>query len=234
MKKLNLPRKDEEGNCYISHSQVKSFNSDSSYHLGAKGIYEYILGYFFKHKFEDISKDSFGIFGTEAEDYALEGKGAENFTKKERDFLNKLPVLGNTQVEVKYDFGGFYLKGFIDDCDEEMTILDDMKTASEGSSKQYYEDDYKQLDVYDMCVEQMKGKPAKKLRVKVIERLGNPFWNKNDTVIGRDALSVGEQMWIIERKTSPKRKEKIKKEIIETANKIQKFYEVYLELLKIE
>lgn len=234
MKKLDLPRKDEEGNCYISNSQVKNFNSDESYYLGTKGIYEYILGYFFGHKFENISKDSFGIFGSEAEDYALDGKGAENFTKKELKFLDKLPKLGTTQVKVIYDFKSFYLLGFIDDCDKEMTVLDDMKTASESSLQQYYEDSYEQLDVYDMCVEQMTGKPAKQLRVKVIERLGNPFWNKNDPTMGREALSVGEQMWIIERETSPKRKEAIKKKIVKTAKNIERYYKVYQKLLELK
>ena len=129
-----LPRTDDEGNYYISYSQIKNWNSDKSFNLGILGKLEYILQYFFGEDFGDMG---WAEFGKDVEDYITERKQASKFNDTEKKTLESIETLGVYQQQIKIDFDGFYLLGYIDDMNVDRTHIRDYKTASLNSSKQY-------------------------------------------------------------------------------------------------
>lgn len=222
---LHLPKSDEKGPT-VSYSQINLWNSLEGFDLKASGKYEYILKYFFGHEFPDNMMSIFADFGVEVEDFITEGKSAHMFTAEEQYLLKKVPILGGTfQQKVELELPeNIRLIGYIDDCLNDLTIIDDIKTASYNSSQKYYKDDYYQLDIYGMWVKQQTGKYPT-ARVKIIERLGSPFKE------GRSGLSVGENFWIHERELSDARSKMITDYIMSTCEDISKHYKAYLDLL---
>jgi uncharacterized Fe-S cluster protein YjdI len=219
---LLLPRHDADGKPYVSFSQVKSWNSSKSFNLGVEGKLEYMLSYFFGEDFGDMG---WAQFGQEVEDYICFRKFKEKFTAKERKVLDSIVPLGLFQQEVKIDFGDFYLLGYIDDATPDLTKLRDYKTCSLNSSKQYYKEDYYQLDIYAMWVLQETGKVPKELEVCMIERAGNCFRGG-----GRNVLSVKDEVWYHPRETSVERMEYLRHYIRATAMDISKHYKAFLTL----
>lgn len=221
---MNLPRKDKDGNSYISYSQVKSWNEVKGFNTGKLGRYESMMSYFFGEDFPDAN--GFAQFGIDVEDYICGKPEAKLlFTDDEKATLDQIKPLGVFQKQIRLDFPkeGFYIKGFIDDATENLGLIRDYKSASEKSKAKYYEDSYTQLDVYGLAIEQETGK-FPDLELCIIERLGNGFRG------GRDVMSVGKQVWYVPRKTNPKRLLAIKAEIVKTAEEIEKFYNVFLKL----
>lgn len=224
---MNLPRKDKDGKCYLSYSQVKAWNEAKGFNTGKQGRYEAMMTYFFDEYFPDVN--GFAQFGIDVEDYICGKERAKDlFTEKEKATLDKVIPLGTFQKEIRLDFEehGFYLKGFIDDATKELTKIRDYKSASAKSKAKYYEEEYTQLDVYGLAIEQETGK-FPEMELCVIERLGNGFRG------GRDVMSVGEEIWYITRETTPERLAKIKQEIIDTAKEIELYYNVFLKLNQI-
>lgn len=226
MESLLLPRTDKDGKPYISYSQVKAFNAAKSFNLGILGKYEYMLSYFFGEDFGDMG---WAQFGQEVEDYICERKHKRKFTADERKVLDSIEPLGVFQQEIAIDFGDFYMLGYIDDISKDFMHIRDYKTCSLNSSKQYYEDDYYQLDIYAMWVLQETGKLPEKLEVCMIERAGNCFRGG-----GRKVLSVKENVWYHPRETSMERIEYLRKYIRDTANEISQHYKAYQSLTKIK
>lgn len=186
---LILPRKDSDGNYYISYSQVMSFLDNKSFNLGIEGKLEYIRSYFFEESFPDAGWAQFGL---EVEDYICSRQGSENFTNEEINLLNEVVPLGNFQREIKIPlFENVYVKGFIDDANNDLSWIRDYKTASKTSAKKYYKPEYVQLLVYAEGVKQITGSYPKKIEVCIIERNGNCFGKTN----GRGLLSVGNEVW---------------------------------------
>lgn len=221
-----LPRKDAEGNPYISYSQIKTWNEAKGFNTGKKGRHEFIMTYFFNEDFPDIN--GFAQFGTEVEDYICGKEYAKSlFSSEEKQTLDKIQPLGVFQKEIKIPFSeGFYLKGFIDDSKNDFSKLRDYKTASEKSKAKYYGEDYDQLDIYALGAKQITGILPKELEVCVIERLGNGFRG------GRSVMTVGKNIWYIPRETNEKRIQTLKENIIRTVEEISKYYEVFLKLNK--
>lgn len=219
-----LPKKDSDGKYYVSYSQIKMWNETKGFSTGKLGRIEYIQQYFFGDKYED--KGGFGQFGIEVENYITTKKDEDKFTQAEKDTLDKISPLGIFQKEFKLNFKDFYVWGFIDDMTEKGEKIRDYKTASEKSSQKYYEDDYNQLDVYSLAIKQDYGKLPKELEVCVIERLGNGFRG------GRNAMSVGERVWYIPRKTTKERLKTLENSILSTTKQISEYYEVFLTLNK--
>lgn len=217
-----LPRSDEHGP-YISYSQIKLWNELKGYNTGLSGKKEFIRSYFLGEQYPD--KGGYGQFGTEVEAYITDRKEADKFTDAERAVLEQVVPLGVFQREFKCPFEeGFYVKGFIDDCSEDLTRIRDYKTASLNSSKKYYEDDYFQLDVYALAIDKEIGKIPTDLEVTCIERTGNGFRG------GRGVLNVGSTIWHIPRKTSVERLKTLSNTIISTAVEISEYYQIFLEL----
>lgn len=222
MSELLLPRVDDEGKCYISYSQINSWNAKRGFNTGLLGKYEYMLSYFFGERWGDMG---WAQFGQEVEDYICERKHKKSFSTAERKVLDSIEPLGVFQKEIKIDFGDFYVLGYMDDATEDYMHVRDYKTCSLNSSKQYYTPEYKQLDIYAMWVKQETGKFPKKLEVCMIERAGNCFKGG-----GRKVLTVKDEVWYHERKTSVARQKELKEYIRSTAEDISRHYKAYLTL----
>lgn len=222
-----LPKQDDKGIGVLSYSQVSLWNELKGFNTGQKGYIEYIRRYFLGEKFED--KTGFAQFGQETENYITVRKDKDKFSNKEREVLERIEPLGNYQVEFKLHFPehNFYLIGYIDDATDDLKYIRDYKTASENSSKKYYSEEYEQLDLYSLAVKQTKGYLPDKLEVVCIERLGNGFRG------GRDIMSVGENIWYIERQTNEERLNKLEQKIINTAKEISEYWEVFCKLNKV-
>ena len=223
MEKIVLPRQDENGEYYTSYSALKTWEEKKGFNTGLLGRHEFILSYFFGEKWEDTK--GFATFGTQVESFICgEKDAAKPFTDDEIKTLSKITPLGVFQQEIKIPFDGFYVKGFIDDCSPDYTTIRDYKSASLNSSKKYYEDEYDQLDVYAMGIKHLTGKLPKNLEVVCIERLGNGFRG------GRDVMTVGENIWVIPRKTSKERQQQLKERIIRVTKEISDYHKVFLKL----
>ena len=250
MEDIILPRQDEDGNYYISYSQSDSFNSDSGFNTGLMGDLEYMQSYFFGKKWPDMG---WGEFGTQVEDYicyrdypkeeilkldkelkeqnqSTISEAINSFTDEEKEVLNTVTPIGNFQVEVKYwIFPNVYIKGYIDDANNDLSHLRDYKTASNNSRRRYYKDTYKQLDIYSLYARQETGKIPEKLEVVIIERKGNVFGLENR----RDLLSVGKEVWYLDRETTEERLFKVEEDIKRTVIKISEMYKTFLTLKKL-
>jgi hypothetical protein len=240
-----LPRKDKDGNYYISYSQISSFLSDKGFNTGLPGSLEYIQRYFLGKDWPDAG---WALFGAQVEDYIcyrdysiekireidkeLGRVGEEtienaikSFSYSEQDILNEIEPLGTYQRTVKlWIYDNVYVYGFIDDCTDDYSIMRDYKTGSKTSVKQYSTDKYKQLDIYSLFALQETGKIPEKLEVCAIERKGNCFGMTNR----RDLLSVGKEVWWIERSTSKEKLEVLKLHIEDTIKKISDLYKIFL------
>ena len=219
---INLPKKDEEGVCTISYSQVSSWNEVKGYNTKMLGKKEYILKYFLGVEFDDVG---FGEFGTKVGE-SLENNSFTEFSPEETKTLKKVNRLDLFERKVKIDFKeeGFYLYGYIDTCTEDLMHIKDYKTASENSKKKYSTDGYFQLDIYALGVFEETGKYPEKMDVEIIERKGNAFRG------GLSALSIGTDIWIIDRKVIPQRLKEIKSNILKTAKEISGYYSIYQKL----
>lgn len=219
-----LPRTDKEGNSYISYSQIKLWNEAKGFNTGLPGKQEFIRSYFLGEQYPD--KGGFGTFGDDVEQYVTERKGDEKFTDAERATLDQIQPLGVFQKEINIPFDGFYVKGYIDDATADLTKIRDYKTASEKSKTKYYEDDYWQLDVYALAIKKETKKLPKELEVCIIERLGNGFKG------GRNIMTVGQNIWYVQRKTNLTRLKQLEDFIIKSTNEISEYYKVFLKLNK--
>jgi len=222
---LNLPRKDKDGNSYLSYSAIKAWTEPKGFSTGLLGRTEYIMGYFFNDTFGDDL--GFAEFGSDVESYITERKCANKFDAKEKATLEQIQPLGVFQHKFKLQFDGFYLLGYIDDAKPDFSHIRDYKSCSRKSGKKYEEDDYFQLDLYALACKQEFGKLPKRLEVCCIGRSGNPFRGG-----GRGILKVEDDIWYIERKTDAKRLKALEQTIIKTANEIAQYWEVFNKLNK--
>ena len=216
--KIILP-KEYNGKPVLSYTQVSSFNTLDSYQYKyVPGWVEYIQKYFLNVKFPDIG---YGQFGTEVENYICTKEGEELFSSKEKKVLNKIKPLGTFQQEGLLDFGDFHLILYIDDATSDFKHIRDYKTKSKNTIDELRGDDYVQMDIYSMWVKQEFGYYPDKVEIIGIERIGNAFTG------GREGLKVGNEIWKFDREVTEDRCNKIRKEIIETANKISNLYKTY-------
>lgn len=221
MQEILLPKTTKEGKPRISYSQVKLFNEAKSFNLGIEGVLEYMATYFLGYTFPDIG---WGQFGEEVESYIAKRENADKFTETEKKTLNDIETLELQSDKFSIDYGQFELYGIIDDRSTDWTKIRDYKTASKNSAKQYYEDDYVQLDLYALKAVEVTG-IIPELEVCVIERKGNANFGG-----GRDALTVGDNVWYISKKTNEERLERLKKEVFRTVVEISEYYKLYLKL----
>jgi len=217
-----LPRKDKDGNCYISYSQLTAWREPKGFDTGLPGKVEFMRKYFLGETFEDTK--GFGTFGTEVEGYITERTYAEKFTDREKQVLEQIQPLGVFQKEFKIQYDGFYVLGYIDDMLPDATKIRDYKTASKKSGKKYEEDAYFQLDLYALAIQKEFGQLPKSLEVCIIERAGNGFNG------GRDVMTVANDVWYVERKTNKERLDNLEKKIISTAQEISNYYTIFTKL----
>lgn len=221
-KKLIMPNQDDQGNFYISYSQVKSWNAAKGFNTKLPGLWEYMRKYFFKEQYEDIG---WNAFGNKVEN-ALMTQDFKDFSKQEIATLKKVKVLPVWQQKIMIPLqGGIYLLGFIDNNTADFSHIRDYKTASSNSKEQYYSDDYEQVDIYAEGIRQITGKFPTKIDVVIIERKGNPYQ--------KQPLTVGENVWIVDKQVNADRIGGIMENVNKTAQEIADHYEIFRELNKI-
>jgi len=222
--KIMLPRVDEKGDYYISYSQINSWKRSKR---------DYIRSYFFGESFEGNAYTDFGSLVGEA----LEHNDFSSFTDEEEEFLKKVPRYDRFEVEVRLSMDGFYVLGFIDTMKmlydhkgaghliEGISAIADYKTGSiEKKIMDYDSDDYIQLDLYAMALQERIGKLPEKMYVYLIGRSGNAY--------AGEELTLDKRFVEIEKHIDQKRVDQVKSEVQKIAEEISDYYKVFLKLNK--
>lgn len=206
---IKLPKKDKEGNQYLSYSQIHSFINKRR---------DYIRQYFLGDKFEGNAYTDFGKKIGEA----LENNDFSNFNKKEHELLKTIPRYDEFEREVRLQRDGFYVLGYIDSNTSDCIKILDYKTGDMDKEAVYVSDDYSQLYIYAAALEQELGALPKKASVVLIERLGNPFKG--------DKLVLGDKYVTIDKKITKKAIKDVVNKVDRVADEISDLYEVFLKL----
>lgn len=220
-----LPKTTSEGKPRISYSQLKSWKSDTAFKFfegkEISGSSGYILQYFMDYKFPPCSKDLYAEFGLKVEDYIC-NKVRVDLDDDEIKVLDTIKPIGVFQEPIEIDFGDFVVTGFIDDCNEDRSILRDYKTASKASAKQYEGQDYFQLDLYSLDFYKKHGL-IPQLEVVVIERKG---YHKKPPLKVKDTFTLY-------RTTNKARLNYVEAQTISIVTEISNCFEEFLKLNKI-
>jgi len=239
-KKYKGPIKKHQGKYMISWSQVETWIGKRGFNTGLPGFHEYMRKYFMEETYPDMG---WGQYGTEMEAYiTLHNKPVEfiaalpqkdqdafaeslaNFTPEEKKFLEQITPLGNFQTEVLIDFGDFVLLGFIDDHTDDYNHIRDYKSKSASTAASLSKPDNYQLDVYSLyCYKELKILPEV-AEYLVVERAGGAACMKGG---GRPSLSVGKNIWSIEREISLPRLEETEQIIRNTAAEISDYWKTF-------
>lgn len=209
-----LPQTDKEGNPYLSYSQIQKWNESQR---------DYIRRYFFGEPVVDIGYMAFGTLIGEA----LEKEDFSEFSIEEQAFLKTIPRLDIFEQEIKVDFDGFYVKGYIDTANKGFTVIADYKTilTEQKLRDKYLDKNYLQLILYAMGVKQMTGKLPDKLEIIGIERLGNAFRGEE--------LVLGENYWVLNIPLTQERIDYTIDYVNRTALEISECYKVYKKISEI-
>lgn len=81
--------------------------------------------------------------------------------------------------------------------------------------------------MYALAIRNIHGFIPQKLEVVCIERLGNGFKG------GRDVMTVGKEIWYINKETNNEKLDKLYDDILKTAKEISSYWEVFCKLNKI-
>lgn len=212
---INLPKKDKNGVPYLSYSQISTWK---------KSKRDYIRQYFLGETFKGNAYTQFGsLIGN-----AIEKNDYSAFTKDEIIFLKTIPRLDEFEKEIKLNFNGFYVKGFIDTNslkDNYVERLIDYKTGDIDKKKSEYDsDDYMQTVIYASAIKQATGRIPKKCDVVLIGRSGNPFKGED--------LKLTKEFIVIPKKVGLNEIKKVNKSIEDVAKEISKYYTLFLKLNK--
>jgi hypothetical protein len=237
------PQKEHQGKYMVSWSQIETWRGKRGFNTGLPGSHEYMRKYFLGETYED---KGWGQYGSEMEAYitlwdkteaALEVVKAQdessyndfkasliNFTSKEKEKLRTIKPLGHFQTEVVIDFGKFVLLGFMDDHTADYLHIRDYKSKSANTAKALSKDDNFQLDVYCLYCKKELGITPTRAEYLVVERFGGGPCMKGG---GRKVLSVGDNIWSIDRRISPERLKLTEKIIIETVKDISDHWKTF-------
>lgn len=201
---MELPSKDKFGNSYLSYSQISLFLKDKE---------QYKKQYILKEPFVGNEYTDFGLKVGKA----LESGNFELFDKNEKETLSKVTRLDLFERKTILKYEDFYIIGFIDTCNNDLTEIIDYKTGGKNKEFEYQKDDYTQLLYYALSLRQETGITPKKASVEFIRREGNLYRNQ--------MLKVGKEEPIkIEVDISENRLKKVYWETIEIAKNISEFY----------
>jgi len=244
--KIELPKvykgknKKYVGRPMISWSQVETWIGKRGFNTGLPGFHEYMRKYFMGETYPDAG---WGQYGSEMESYitlrnapkkvidALDEKDRAsyegcmvNFSKAEKEFLSQIEPLGNYQTEIIIDFGDFILLGYIDDHTDDFSHIRDYKSKSASTMLSLSKPDNYQLDVYGLYCYKVLGIIPTKAEYFVVDRAGGGECMRGG---GRKSLSVGKQIWNIDREMSIPRLEETAEIIRETAMDISEYWKVF-------
>lgn len=216
-KRLLLPKVDKEGVPYLSYSQISTW---------CKSKREYMRQYFFGETFDG---NAYTDFGTKVGE-ALENNDFSAFTPEEQEFLKTIPRYDQFEREIRLNFDGFYVIGYIDtntiltDTDGTfVTMIADYKTGDIDNKIAYYNSpEYYQLEIYAAAIAQEQGYLPAVAAVYLIGRKGNAFKGEPLELTGEFAT--------IEKEITEKDTHNIEEFIREIAWEISEYYKVFLKL----
>lgn len=216
-----LPRKDENGDYYLSYSQISTW---------VKSKRDYMRQYFLGETFEG---NAYTDFGTKVGE-ALENNDFSEFTKEEQEFLKTVPRYDEFEREIALKFDGFYVKGFIDTNTLKGTkskqVIDKIADYKTGDilkkTDDYVSDDYIQLDIYSAAIYQETGKLPTDTCVYLIGRDGNAFRGEE--------LKLTLEYKKVEKVVTRERVNEVMEFVQRVAQDISDHYKVYLKLKELK
>jgi len=249
MSTIKLPKKYKgtnklhQGKYMVSWSQIETWIGKKGFNTGLPGNHEYMRKYFLGETYPDWG---WGQYGSEMEAYitlwdkteaALEVvKGQDlasyqafqdslkNFNEKEKEILRTIKPLGHFQTEVIIDFGYFILLGYMDDHTQDFLHIRDYKSKSKSSMAGLSKADNYQLDVYSLYCKKELGILPERAEYLVVERAGGRECMQGG---GRESLSVGENIWSIDREISLPRLKETEKLIVSTVKEISDYWKTF-------
>tara|TARA_R110002050_G_scaffold245907_1_gene383577 strand:- start:1449 stop:2126 length:678 start_codon:yes stop_codon:yes gene_type:complete len=208
-RKLDLPRKDENGVSKLSYSQIACYKKSKT---------DYIKRYILEEPFIGNAYTDFGSNVGES----LENNSFESFSSKEQAILKTVERLDIFERPIKIDYKGFYVNGFIDACTNDLTKIIDYKTGGNNKEFQYSEPDYTQLQYYAIGIKQETRVEVKSAEVHFIRRNGNAFRGQELTVANESPLVINVDV-------SKNRLGEVYWDTVNIALEIEKFYSEYKE-----
>ena len=214
---LILPRKDEDGNYYISYSQLSKWKRSKR---------DYMRKYFFGEPDDNPALQKYGDFGHKVGE-AYENDDFSQWSEKETEYLKSLPYYDEFEREIKLQMEGFYVLGYIDSNtaaeDGYVKKILDYKTGEVAKRQAEYESsDYKQVAIYSAALEQEYGKLPDEAIVVLIGRDGNAFKGEELTLAMNHA--------IIPKEINQDVIDETLEYVQQTAEEISKYYQAYLKL----
>ena len=203
---MDLPKKDKQGKSYLSYSQISLFRID-------------------KQEYKEVYINNKPFKGNEYTDFgskvgsALEYNDFSEFTGTEATILKLCTRLDlfERKTVLNYDKDNFYIKGFIDTINNDLTHIIDYKTGGKQKEFKYSEDNYIQIQLYALSIMQETGVKPSKGTVEFIRRKGNAFKGQKLTVGSEPPIKIDIDLSL------PVLKH-VYWEVLETAKEIEKFY----------
>jgi hypothetical protein len=201
---MNLPKKDKNGNSYLSYSQLSLFKRSRQ---------EYFDRYIVGEKFEGNDYTDFGSKVGKS----LESNNFSRFTENEAIILKKVRRLDQFERSTFLNYDGFYVLGFIDSNSNDYKEIIDYKTGGKNKEKEYLKEEYNQLQLYALSLRQETGITPEVASVEFIRRSGNAFIGEKLTVANENPINISIDI-------SFKRLKDVYWETLKTAKEIEKFH----------
>lgn len=203
---MDLPKKDKQGKSYLSYSQISLFRIDRQ---------EYKEVYINNKPFKGNEYTDFGSKVGKA----LEYNDFSEFTGTEATILKLCTRLDlfERKTILNYDKDNFYIKGFVDTINNDLTHIIDYKTGGKQKEFKYSEENYIQIQLYALSIMQETGVKPSKGTVEFIRRKGNAFKGQKLTVDSEPPIKIDIDLSL------PVLKH-VYWEALETAKEIEKFY----------
>lgn len=201
-----LPKKDENGNSYLSYSQISLFKRSQQ---------EYYENYILGKRFDGNEYTEFGSNVGEA----LEENNFDKFSENETKILKQVTRLDEFERKTTLKYEGFYIVGYIDSMKSDYSKIIDYKTGGLKKEFQYSDDSYTQLHLYALSLRQETGVTPKEAVVEFIRRGGNAFR-------GEKLIVANEQPLKIEVNIEYERLREVYNDTLNTAKAIEKFYKI--------
>jgi len=209
-KQLNPPSKDEEGNGYVSYSQIGTYKKSKRDYIRQKFLKEPFVGNAYTEQGSKVGE-------------AIENNDFSDFDKDEIVTLKKVPRLDEFERKIKLQLDGVYVLGFIDSNTKDCSHIIDYKQGIIEKKKADYEsDDYTQLHIYAAALEQETGVLPTKAEVIIVDRTGNAFKGEK--------LKVGKEFATVKKDITREKIDKVVAGVQKTAIEISQYYEVFLKL----
>jgi hypothetical protein len=201
---MNLPKKDKNGNSYLSYSQINLFLKSP------KQYYEQVI------LDKPFKGNEYTDFGTQV-GAALELNMFGMFSDAEKEILSKVKRLDIFERATFLKYDDFYVIGYIDTISSDFKKIIDYKTGGKKKELEYMKEDYTQLHYYALGIEQETGITPIDASVEFIRRGGNLY--KGQPLIVSDEFPINIPVDI-----SRARLDKVYNDTKDIAKEIELFY----------